>query len=226
MTRGILIAGNDSPLLTAVGAEAVKRVESYASALIPSLVSSPERGSNPPPKQESGGSVMPLSWNPASSISARTLVLAAENRLGKINDAILVCLPPAVFKTTEKLTPEEIEFFVNNHIKGWFFLIRELIQYFRRIGAGTLSFVAPEVSFEGKNVNADLLGPPTVASFRAFAQSILSLSANDPFQLMGFTAPEAGPDGEFVEWLFKVIDEGAKKNRGRWLKFSKLKFFR
>lgn len=226
MTRGILIIGNESSLFTAVSAEAAKRVESFASVLIPNRFPSLERGNIPTPKQDAVGGAIPLSWNPASSISARTLVLAAENRLGQINDALLVCMPPVVFKTAETLAPEEIEFFANEHIKSWLFLIRELIQYFNRAGSGTLSFIAPEVSFESKSVQADLLGPPTVASFRTFAQCIFTTSASDTFALMGFNAPEAGADGEFAEWLFKAVDERAKKNRGRWLKFSKLKFFR
>ena len=152
--------------------------------------------------------------------------MAAENRLGQINDAILVCSPPAVFKTVETLSPEEIEFFVNDHIKGWFFLIRELIQYFRRSGSGSLSFVATRIIPHGKNAQADLLGPSATASFCSFAQSILAMSANEPFLLMGFSCPGAGVEEEFAEWLFKTIDDGARKNRGRWLKFSKYKFSR
>jgi hypothetical protein len=220
MTRGILIAGNESALFSAAAAEATKRVKSFAAIPIPN------RGNLPPPRAETSGSLIPLSWNPASSISARTVVLAAENRLVQIHDAILVCSPPAVFKTTEAPSPEEIEFFVNDHIKGWFFLIRELNLYFRRSGSGTLSLIAPEISSDGKNVQTDLLGPSAAASFHAFAQGILALSANEPFHVMGFTGPEAGSEGEFAEWLFKIIDEGAKKNRGRWQKFSRLKFFR
>ena len=226
MTRGILIAGNESPLFVATADEAVTRVKSFASILIPNRFSTNGKGTTPPPKVKLSEGAIPLSWNPASSISARTAVLAAENRLGQINDAILVCSPPAVFRTAEDFTPEEIEFFVNDNIKGWFFLIRELILYFRRAGKGSLSLVVPEISFDDKTAQSDLLGPPALASFRAYTQSILAISTNEPFLFMGFTGCEAGAEKEFSEWLFKIIDEGAKKNRGRLLKYSKLKFFR
>ena len=226
MTRGIVIAGNESPLFAAAADEAVTRVEAFVSILIPNRFPVNERGIIPPSKAEISGGAIPLSWNPASPISARTAVLAAENRLGHIDDAILVCSPPAIFKTADVLTPEEIELFVNDNIKGWFFLIRELILYFRRFGSGSLSLAMPETSFDDKNAQSDLLGPPALAAFRAFAQNILAVSANEPFLFMGFTGSEAGAEKEFAEWLFKTIDEGAKKNRGRLLKFSKLKFFR
>jgi hypothetical protein len=223
MTRGILIAGNESSLFSAVAAEALKRVESFASATIPNRFPLP--GGTQAPRTEAAG--IPLSWNPASPISARTLVLAAENRLARINDAVLVCSPPAVFRSADALMPEEIEILVNDHIKGWFFLIRELLQYFRRAGAGSLSLVVPETGAVGggKNVQADLLGPPAAASFRTFAQGILASSANEPFLVMGFTCPETGANSDFAAWLFKIIDEGARKNSGRWLKYSKLKLF-
>jgi hypothetical protein len=245
MTRGILIAGNESSLFAAAAAEAVKRVESFASALIPIRFPLPE-GSGGPPGAEAAGGAIPLSWNPASPISARTLVLAAENRLEQINDAIVICSPPAVFRTAEALTPEEIEIFVNDHIKGWFFLIRELTQYFRRSGTGSLSLVVPEIFHDSKdspgkdgwnkNVQVDLLGPSAAASFRGFAQGILTQGIlsqsmlasrmNTPFRVMGFTTAETGAEEDFAAWFFRIIDEGAGKNSGRWHKYSKLKFFR
>jgi len=226
MTRGILIAGNESSLFSAAAAEAVKRVETYAYAIIPNRFYLPD-GAPPPPADPSGKGVS-LSWTPSSPISARTLILAAENRLGQINNAILVCSPPAVYRTAEALTPEEIEILVNDHIRGWFFLIRELALNFRRLGAGSLSFIAPEVSPDSgvKNSQADLLGQPALASFRAFAYGVLASSANDPFQVMGFTAPESGAKEEFAAWLFKIIDEGHRKNSGKWNKYSKIGFFR
>jgi hypothetical protein len=237
MTRGILIAGNESSLFSAAAAEAVKRVESFASVIIPNRFSQHEEGGVLPPRTETAGGAIPLSWNPSSPISARTLVLAAENRLEQINDAIVICSPPAVFKSAETLSPEEIEILVNDHIKGWFFLIRELILYFRRRGPGSLSLVAPEIAPGGgrnvlgrnarsKNVQADLLGPSALASFRAFAQSIIASQTNEPFQTIGFTATEAGDEEDFAAWFFKIIDEGAGKNSGRWCRYSKLKFFR
>ena len=225
MTRGIFIAGNESALFSAIAVEAAKRVESFASAIIPNRF--PPREGGLPPKAESSGSSIPLTWNPASPISARTLVLAAENRLGQINDAILVCSPPPVFRTAEGLDPEEIEIFVVDHIKGWFFLIRELVLYFRRTGVGSLSFVAPEIKANEKSSSpADLLGPPAITCFANFASGVLSLSANEPFQVMGFSGSEASDKGDFASWLFKMVDEGSRRNTGRWNKFSKLSFFR
>lgn len=247
MTRGILIAGNESSLFSAVAGEAVKRVESFATAIVPNRFPLSEGGAVHPSKTEIPTGSIPLSWNPASPISARTLVLAAENRLEHINNAIIICSPPAVFKTIEAITLEEIEILVNDHIKGWFFLVRELILYFRRCGSGSLSLVVPEIIPSGGKGTADLLsgvrksvdrrspdkispadltGPSASASFHAFAQSVLASTVNETFQVMGFISAEAGDESDFAAWIFKITDESTEKNSGRWHRYSKLRFFR
>jgi len=222
MTRGIFIAGNESSLFSAITAETAKRVESYAAAIIPNRF--PQRDGGQPLKADLQAGEISLSWNPASPISARTVLLAAENRLGKISDCILVCSPPAVYRPPDSLSPEEIEILVDDHIKGWFFLIRELIIYFRRAASGTLSFVAPEIK-GGKNVNSDLLGSSAASCFANYAGAVLAAAANEPFLAMGFSGSETSEKGQFASWLFKTIDESSKRNSGRWNKFSKLPFF-
>ena len=232
MTRGIFIVGNETSLFTAAAAEAAKRVESFASAIIPNRFTGEGTAS---PETEIVKGAIPLSWNPSSAISARTLVIAAENRLKKINDAILICSPPAVFKTAETINPKEIEILVDDHIKGWFFLIRELILYFRNAGKGLLALVTPDIdpgsesksrNTMGRNNQVDLLGPSAAASFRSFSQGIIASSANEPYQVMGFSGSEAGAEEEFAAWLFKIVDEASRKNSGRWHRYSKRGFFK
>jgi NAD(P)-dependent dehydrogenase (short-subunit alcohol dehydrogenase family) len=226
MTRGILIAGNESSLFFALAAEAARRVESFAAAPIPNRF--PLQGAEGVTASAAApeGSI-PLSWNPASPISARSLVLAAENRLGRIDDALLVCSPPAVYRNAETLLPSEVETMVNDHIKGWFFLVRELALVFRARQRGTLALVVPDISGGGgRDAAADLLGTPAAASFRAFAQGLLSSSAGESFQTLGFSSSEAGQEAGFAPWLFKIIDEAGKKNSGKWHKYTRFSFFK
>ena len=107
MTRGIVIAGNESTLIHAVENEAARRAERYALALIPNRFSGDNSPNTRSPQDNSPSADpvaqdlpekgrIPLDWNPGSPISARTLVIAAENRLEQISEAILVCAPPSV----------------------------------------------------------------------------------------------------------------------------------
>jgi hypothetical protein len=224
MTRGILIAGNESSLFNAVAAEALKRVEQYAAARISSQLSI--SASDFSGRTGGGGGEILLSWNPGSSISARTLALAAENRLGQIDDAVLVCSPPAVYRLPENLLPNEIESLVNNHIKSWFFLVRELALVFKSRKAGNLALVAPEtVSPGGRENQMDLMGPSAVASFRSFTQGLLASSFEEPFSVLGFSASDSGDESGFASYIFKIIDEGNKRNIGKWHKYGKFNPF-
>jgi hypothetical protein len=210
MTRGILIAGNNSPLLTALAIEAAKRVDHFAAALIP----------DESDRLLSVSSAEVLNWNPGSPIAAKTLAIAVENRLGQINETILVCAPPAFCKEEGRLNYSEIESFVQDQIKGWFFLIKEIIEGFRARKAGVLS-----LALSHANNKKDLLAPSGIASFQALAQGLLTLAPSEPFQTLGFVPSETGDDVAFAAFIFRIMEEGNKKNNGRWHKPGKLNLF-
>jgi hypothetical protein len=231
MTRGILIAGNESSLTTAIEAEISKRVERFALALIPPRLSGsagvtvetvPEASHAAIP---SGEARIPLQWNPGSPISARTLVLAAENRLEHIDEALLICTPPSVRRAAADLLPADIEVMVNDHIKGWFFLVKELASIFRARRSGSLALVFSEIGSGGRDETEDLLGPAALASFRTFTRSLLSSAFHEPYLTMGFSSSEAGTETAFAAFVFKILDEGNKRNNGKWHKFGKLNLF-
>lgn len=222
MTRGILLAGNEAPVSAAIAAEAAKRVEQFAGAFIPHRFTDPAEEKALP----AGDSLIPLSWNPGSPVSARTLMLAAENRLEQIHEAILICAPPSIRKSPDALTSSEIEVMINDHIKGWFYLVKEVTALFTVRQAGTLALVLSEVDAGTAKESPDLLGPAAAASFRAFAQTIIAGAQNAPFQVMGFSAPPTADPNAFAGFVFKTLEEGAKRNNAKWHKFGRSFFGR
>ncbi|GHV70716.1 hypothetical protein AGMMS49928_19570 [Spirochaetia bacterium] len=212
MTRGIFIAGNESALFDAVCAGAAARVEHFAGAIIPGH--SGGEGTHPE-------KAIVLPWNPSSPVSARTLVLAAENRLERIDEAVLVCAPPAVFAPPAALNPADVEILVNDHLKGWFFLVKELAALFQARKAGTLALVTSESPGSGGGEAPDLLGSTVTAAFRAFVQSLLAASFNDPYQTFGFSISEPGEETAFAAFVFKIMEENGRRNTGKWHKFGK-----
>ncbi|MDR2185923.1 MAG: hypothetical protein LBO80_09725 [Treponema sp.] len=219
MTRGILIAGNESSLFAAAAVEASRRVERFAAALIPNRLSGPV-------SESAEGARISLSWNPGNPVSARSLALAAENRLEHVDEAILICAPPSVRKRAEDLIPGELEVLINDHIKGWFFLVRELALIFKERGRGILSLVLSNIgSGGGKDETADLLGPSAAASFKALAQGLLSGSLNESYQTLAFSSSEAGEDASFASFIFKIMEEDNRRNAGRWHKYGRFGLF-
>jgi NAD(P)-dependent dehydrogenase (short-subunit alcohol dehydrogenase family) len=219
MTRGILIAGNESSLFSAMCEEAARRVESYAVAFIP-------RGDEArAAKKARGDRTIVLDWNPPSPISAKTLVLSAVNAMEHIDEAVLVCAPPSYRKKAEALSAPDIDSLIDNNIKGWFFLVRELVAAFEGRGRGTLSLVlAPESGAGAKEDEIDFAAPVAVSAFRSFAQGILLSSFNASYSAMGFSSSEPGEENAFAAHVFKTIEEG-KKNSGKWHKYSKFALF-
>ena len=221
MTRGILIVGDQSPLFNAIAAEAALRTESYTTAMISSRFS--DSYGKLPSRVEMPEKAIPLSWNPGSPISARTLVFSAENRMGMIHDAILVFSPPAIFKSVEIMTPEEIEALVNDHIKGWFLLCRELALYFNRVGSGSISLAIHDYTkSRSKTLDLNLFGQTAAASFKTFTHGLFAASHNEPYHVMGFSGPKTSDTEKFAAWLFAKIDKSSKKTSGKWYRYSRL----
>ncbi|MDR1142708.1 MAG: hypothetical protein LBK77_00635 [Spirochaetaceae bacterium] len=215
MTRGIFVAGNESALFSAVGVEAVKRVERFAAAVISRDGTEAETGN---PREDTRR--MALDWNSGSPISARALVLEAAGKLEHIDDAVLVCVPPAYRRSAEGLFPADIDRLIDDNLKSWYFLVRELLGVFRARKAGTLALALLETGGQ-KNGSPDLIGPAVASAFRAFAHNVLLSAAGAPYAAMGFSCSEPGGENAFAAYIFKILDEG-KKNSGKWHKYGKL----
>ncbi|MCL2214010.1 MAG: hypothetical protein FWC06_02255 [Treponema sp.] len=220
MTRGILIAGNDCALSRAIETETIRRVEQYVSAIIPNRIS----GASKNQSQETGR--LPLEWNPSSPISARTLAIAAENRLEHIGEAILICSPPSIRSSAAELSLSDVDMMINDQIKGWFFLVKELAVLFRIRKHGTMALVYPDIPSSGKDDTVDMLGPSALSSFRAFANGLLAAAGNEPYTTMGFYTTDAGNEAAFASYIFKSLEDIRKSSNGKLHKFGKFHFFR
>jgi len=219
MTRGIFIIGNESALSRAIEAETANRVEQYAAALIPNRLSGAQ---NIPLENDKR---LFLDWNPSSPISARTLVLAAENRLEHIDEAILICSPPSIRCNATGLPLSDVEIMINDNIKGWFFLVRELAAVFSNRKRGTLALVYNDTKTSfGKEDTANMLGPSSLASFRAFTQGLLATSRNEPYITTGFSTSGTGNESAFAAFIYKNLDRGNRKSNGKLFKFGKFNF--
>jgi hypothetical protein len=239
MSRGILIVGNESALTNAIEVEAAKRAEHYALALLTDRLSGDDvkiglqahrENALPSPSADQDTietARIPLDWNPGSPISARTLVLSAENRLEQINEAILICDPPSVRCAVTDLSITNVEILVNDHVKSWFFLVKELAAIFKEREGGTLALVYPETTGTGsKDDAADLLGSTALAAFRSLTRSLLAAAFSEPYLTLGFSGAEAGDEAGFAAFIFKQLDEGNRRSNGKLHKYGKLGFFR
>jgi len=220
MTRGIFIAGNESALCRAIETETSNRVDKYAAALITNRLSAAQRNTS----SEKGR--IPLDWNPSSPISARTLALAAQNRLENIDTAILICSPPSVRSSAADIPLSDIEIMINDQIKGWYFLVKEIAVIFSARKHGTLALVYSDFTGSGKDDVADVLGPSALASFRALTHGLLSVAHNEPYVTMGFSTSDAGNEAAFAAFIYKSLDDITKRSNGKLHKYGRFSFFK
>jgi hypothetical protein len=222
MARGIFIAGNESALSRAIEAATINRVEKFTAALIPNRLSGSVKNLTPENEKR-----LSLDWNPSSPISARTVVLASENRLERIDEAILICSPPSIRSSASDLPLADVEITINDYIKGWFFLVKELAVVFSSRKSGTLALVYPDIpSSSGKDESADVLGPAALASFRALTHGLLSASHSEPYITVGFSFSDSGSETAFASFMYKTIDDITKRSCGKLYKFGKFNFFK
>ncbi|MCL2441130.1 MAG: hypothetical protein FWD14_05275 [Treponema sp.] len=221
MTRGIFLAGNESALSRAIEAETINKVDQFAAALIPNRLSGAPKNSPQELSQR-----ISLEWNPSSPISARTLVIAAENRLERIDEAILVCSPPSIRSSAAQLPLSDIDIMVNDHIKGWLYLVKEIGAIFTTRKSGTLALVFSDSAGAAKDDAADVLGPSALAAFRALTQGLLAAAHNEPYITAGFSSSDTGNEAAFAAFLFKSLDELSNRSNGKMYKFGKFNLFK
>lgn len=209
----MLIAGSGPELISALANEAGRRGIKTALSLIP--------GNNDPRRLALGAvneRTALLDWNPCSPISARSLILAAENRNGPVDSGIIVCAA-ANSAEMRDFSPAGIDFVVNNHIKSYMFLANELTRGFRAKRGGTLAFVLLEGQPPG------ILTAPVFSAFKSFSASMLAQSNPEYLITMAFSYEEKNIPkiNEYAAYILKTIEENKKTNRTGWFKFTKLK---
>jgi hypothetical protein len=202
----MLIAGSGPELISALADEAGRRGIKTTLALIP------ENNAHHTERTAQ------LEWNPCSPLSARSLVLAAENRNGPVDTGIIVCAASNSAEMRD-FSPAGIDFAVNNHIKAYMFLAHELTRSFRARQNGTLVFVLLEGLASG------ILAAPVTSAFKSFSGSMLAQSNTEYQSTLAFSCEEKNipPMNEYAAYIFKTLGDNRKQDRAKWFKFSKLR---
>jgi hypothetical protein len=207
MNGPLLIAGSGAELIAALSAQAKKYGISTAQALIPGRNVHDTAADKDPPL---------LEWNPGSAVSARGLVLAAENRLDILGGGIIVCTAPHDAGEYD-FSPAGIDFLVDNHIKSYMLLAHELARYFRTAQSGTLAMVMLE------EAPAGLLTDSVFSAFRSFSTRLLGHQP-EYIRAAAFSCKEKppAPINEFASYVIKTLLKDEKFAGGRWFKFTRL----
>ncbi|MDR0551448.1 MAG: hypothetical protein LBG72_05475 [Spirochaetaceae bacterium] len=211
MACGILMAGTENLLLTALARRLAQGAVPYALAL------ASDEGMPPAAKRRETRAEERhiLDWLPQSPLSARALVIAAENRLGIFDAALLVCAAPSrIFPADPDCG--EISAAIDRYVKSYLFLARELRAYFRKHG-GTLAFVCAEGGAFGGPLSSLI-----TQAFYSFAGEVL-LKAQDEkcIGFLGARSLEGAVEADdFAAFILKTMENQKQTDTRKWQKFG------
>jgi hypothetical protein len=89
-------------------------------------------------------SVETIAWNRRSALSARSVLMHAINTFGRLDEAIVVYSPAEDLAPFHESSIVGIEDRVDAEIKGYLFILREILAQFVRQGHGRLALVFSE----------------------------------------------------------------------------------
>ncbi|MDR1316614.1 MAG: SDR family NAD(P)-dependent oxidoreductase [Spirochaetales bacterium] len=156
-----------------------------------------------------------IAWNPRSPLSARTLVTEAWNDLEAVDEVIVSFFADTGKKEFHDMAFADMEKVVDDSIKSYFFLVKEIFIALRGQKKGVLSFAYHDGGVE--------VLPPlqaaAAAAFRAFASSLFAQYQNEPFTLYGYYSSLAETRA-FARFLSRLADTRTEKTARRWVRFS------
>ena len=161
-----------------------------------------------------------IQWNKASPISARAVVLQAENLLGKIGTTILYFDAVNYDESFGKLSVENISRGIDSMTLGYMYLAQELISRFSQENEGNLVFMINK----SEQREYGVLPSAAIAACEAFAERTANFYAGKNGGVILVKNNDTSIE-ETADWLFQYLAQpGAQKNAynpkaaSKWLK--------
>lgn len=211
MEKTVLIAGKEYPAGSSLASAAVN----YNRKVV---ITSPF-GAEENPEAVPATEITTVAWNKSSSVSARSIVLQAENAFQQVDEAVLVFDTAWLSPNFNSMTPELCSRAIDTMITSYFYLSMELVNRFIKQGGGTLVFMlksAPvladtvntgTVRDDNSSIPAGILPASAQATFKALAESTAAKYAEkEGLKFFLVNAEYEVPDSQFAGWMFEYID--------------------
>lgn len=208
MERTLLITGRQSPLIDDLLQEALSRRFSVLATYDP-------KAGEPEVPDGFGDDLVYVEWNRRSPISARSVLLQAENVAGTLEEVFIVYSPESVTVPFHETQASRIEEVVDGAVKGYLFLLREALSHALRRGGTGVNIVIQESGSE-------LLPPLEAAasgSFLAAARALMTFYEEEAVPIRGFQSAST-ESRDFAKHILDTIREKGEKSAGRWTRFG------
>lgn len=160
-----------------------------------------------------------VGWNRRSALSARSVVLHAVNQLSRIDEAIIVYTPARDASALHEASIVSIEDRVDAEVKGYLFLLREILSQFQKQRSGRIALVVQGIVGEV----ASPLEATALGSFVSLAESLRTYYQNEPVTIESFIS-EVNAPVEYASFVIDTLNASPKPQRhSKWLRFPRRK---
>ena len=208
MERTVLITGRQSSFTDDLLQESLARGFKVFATYDPT-------GEEPEVPDGFGDDLTYIQWNQRSPISARSVLLEAENSTDSLDELFVVFGIQPVTLPFHETPASRVEEIVDGTVKGYLFMLREALGLALRRGGGNVNILIQDRGTE--------LVPPLEAAatgaFLSAARALMTYYEEEPVQIRGFHS--AGKEGrEFARFVLDTIRDKGEKSAGRWNKFG------
>ncbi len=155
-------------------------------------------------------------WNRRSALSARSVVLHAHNLYGRLDEAVIVFSPVRESVPFHESSIVSIENRTDAEVKGYLFMIREILALFQKQRSGTLVLAVLEQESE-------LQSPLEAISYGGFvsgAEAMQRYYANEALEVRLCSTRSTDTAG-YAEHIVDVLDAPASRRpRLEWQRYQ------
>ena len=154
-------------------------------------------------------------WNRRSLLSARSVVLEMGGFDDVVQHALVVCSPEGINTPFHKTESALLEERIDSAYKGYLFLLKELISYFSRIGAGELTVII----YDG---GAEVMPPfdaTLMAAMQGLVKSLFLFYESEPVEIRALQASDSDSRG-VAQWVLESVFDRGAKTVGRLTKYG------
>ena len=155
--------------------------------------------------------IYPAKWSRNSPLSARSVILQAENACGAFQEAVIIFDTAWYSGQFEELTPTASSKAIDTMIASYTHLVGEIVARFKKKGGGTLIFVQKKATTDEANGGfskpVSILAGMAEGAFKGLGESIATAFGQDESMKIVLAKADYGTaDSHFANWLFEVLD--------------------
>ena len=172
---------------------------------------------------DTSASYIRVPWAPRSPLSARAVTTACVNACGSLERATVVISPARGEASLTSAGISEIERYLDEEVRSFVYLVRELLSHMERSGQGWLTIVLLEPAEGTSTVFQSLAG----GAAEAFVSTVLDHYRESGPPVFGFTGTDEQEDvSAFAQFIEAEQRDRGTRIRGRMQRFGKRGAFR